>query len=132
MDSCGLARESVVSASRDNTPEDTNGLIVYTTLGTEEDARVLARKLVEARIVACGTIIPGTTSIYRWKSGVKEETEALVVLKDDAGQMDRAGNSRQTTPPVRSAGTHSSTDYSGLARLSGVVVRRNHEQRTVA
>jgi len=32
-------------------------------------------------VVACGNIVPGLTSIYRWKGAVERDAEALVVLK---------------------------------------------------
>lgn len=61
--------------------DESQGVMVFTTLGSEEDAKVLVRKLVEERLVACGTVVPGTTSIYRWKEEITEETEVLVILK---------------------------------------------------
>ncbi|HEY8485716.1 MAG TPA: divalent-cation tolerance protein CutA [Longimicrobiales bacterium] len=41
----------------------------------------LVRTLVEEGVVACGNIVPGLTSIYRWKGAVERDAEALVVLK---------------------------------------------------
>lgn len=61
--------------------DESRGTVVFTTLGTEKAARVLVRKLVEKRLAACGTVIPGTTSIFRWKGEITEETEVLVILK---------------------------------------------------
>jgi len=55
--------------------------VVLTTLGSVEDARGFVRELVKRKLVACGTIIPGATSIYRWEGAVTEAPEALVLLK---------------------------------------------------
>lgn len=38
------------------------------------------RKLVEQRLVACGNIVNGVRSIYRWEGAVEDDREALVVL----------------------------------------------------
>ena len=40
------------------------------------------------RVIACGTILPAGTSIYRWKNEVKEETETVVLLKTEASRWD--------------------------------------------
>lgn len=72
-------------------------LVVLTTLGSQEEARQLVRGLVESRLVACGTLVPGATSVYRWEGAVVEEREVLVVLKTDAsrwGELVTAVNAR--------------------------------------
>lgn len=56
-------------------------LVVFTTLANVDDAAALTRRLVNDRLVACGTVIGGALSIYRWKGEVQEEREALVILK---------------------------------------------------
>jgi len=38
------------------------------------------RQLVEARLAACGHIIPHIRSIYRWAGSIHDETEARVAL----------------------------------------------------
>src|ERR1700704_381824 len=61
-------------------------LVVLTTLANDADARALVTALVAARLVACGTLLPGARSIYRWEGQVKEEIEVLVLLKTDASK----------------------------------------------
>ena len=56
-------------------------LVALTTAPTAEAGHSLVRALVERRLVACGTVVPGATSIYRWRGAVEEQAEALVVLK---------------------------------------------------
>jgi periplasmic divalent cation tolerance protein len=63
-------------------------LLVLTTLATEQDARVLVTALVADRLVACGTLLPGARSIYRWGGKVTEETEVVVLLKTEARKWD--------------------------------------------
>src|SRR5438876_10838895 len=59
-------------------------LLVLTTLATEADARTLVTALVAERLIACGTLLPGARSIYRWEGQVTEEGEVVVLLKTDA------------------------------------------------
>lgn len=63
-------------------------LVVLTTLGSADEARALVRALVDARLVACGTIVPGAASIYRWKGEVREDSEVVVLLKTEAARWD--------------------------------------------
>src|SRR5438876_10388670 len=63
-------------------------LLVLTTLASEQDARALVTALVADRLVACGTLLPGARSIYRWAGKVTEETEVVVLLKTDARKWD--------------------------------------------
>lgn len=66
----------------------TPALIVVTTLGSVDDARKLVTALVHERVIACGTLLPAATSIYRWKNDVKEEAEVVVLLKTEASRWD--------------------------------------------
>jgi periplasmic divalent cation tolerance protein len=63
-------------------------LVVLTTLATAEDARQLVKALVGERLVACGTLLPGARSIYRWEGELTEEDEVLVVLKTDVSKWE--------------------------------------------
>jgi periplasmic divalent cation tolerance protein len=59
----------------------TETLIVFTTFGTEADAARIVRTLVEERLIACGNLLPGARSIYRWKDGVADEREVVALMK---------------------------------------------------
>ena len=59
----------------------TEVLIVFTTFANEADAARVARALVEERLVACANLVPGARSIYRWKQGVQDEREVVVLMK---------------------------------------------------
>lgn len=54
-----------------------------------EVAEQLVRALVEERIIACGNIVPGLTSIYRWRGAVECDTEVLVIAKTTASAVAR-------------------------------------------
>lgn len=65
-----------------------NPLVVLTTLATPEAAHDLVRELLAARLVACGTVVPGATSVYRWQGAVATDAETLVLLKTVRGRWD--------------------------------------------
>ncbi|MGC1463227.1 MAG: divalent-cation tolerance protein CutA [Terracidiphilus sp.] len=61
--------------------------IVLTTAANPEEGGRLARILVEERLAACATLVPGVGSIYRWKGEVESATETLVLIKTGAEQL---------------------------------------------
>ena len=56
-------------------------IVVLTTLPDAETARRFVRRLVEQRVVACGTVLGAATSIYHWKGAIEEANEVQVILK---------------------------------------------------
>jgi periplasmic divalent cation tolerance protein len=63
-------------------------VVALTTLKDPEQARGLVRRLVDQRLIACGTVWPRATSVYRWQGKVTEEEETVVLLKTTAGRWD--------------------------------------------
>ena len=76
-------------------------LVVLTTLSTEDDARRLTRALLEARLIACGTLLPGARSIYRWEGTVREESEVVVLLKTDVSRWEALSAAIRELHPYR-------------------------------
>jgi periplasmic divalent cation tolerance protein len=62
--------------------------LVLTTAGSPGEASRLARTLVEERLAACATLIPGVQSIYHWQGQIESSTETLLLLKTGPGQLD--------------------------------------------
>jgi periplasmic divalent cation tolerance protein len=60
---------------------DTDIVIVLTTVPPGFDVEALARRLLEARLVACVSVWPGMRSIYRWHGAVEMADERQVLLK---------------------------------------------------
>jgi periplasmic divalent cation tolerance protein len=56
-------------------------VIVLTTVGDGDDARVLASQLVEQRLAACVNIVPELYSVYRWQGRVEHGREQLLLIK---------------------------------------------------
>src|SRR5439155_1434577 len=63
-------------------------LVVLTTLATDADARTLVTALLAERLIACGTLLPGGRSMYRWEGEVNEESEVVVLLKTDVSRWE--------------------------------------------
>jgi periplasmic divalent cation tolerance protein len=63
-------------------------LLVLSTVGNAEDAERIARALVERRLAACVNVVPGLTSVYRWKGGVQAEPERLLLIKTRAQRFE--------------------------------------------
>jgi periplasmic divalent cation tolerance protein len=59
----------------------TDKRLVLSTAGSEEEARKIARHLVEQRLAACVNIVPRIESIYRWQEKVESSTEWLLLIK---------------------------------------------------
>ena len=63
---------------------------VYATFASDEEARRIARQLVEERLAACANILAPCHSIYRWQGRVEEASEVPVIFKtrtDAAGRL---------------------------------------------
>lgn len=56
-------------------------IVVVTTVGTEEQAYLIAREIVSRRQAACVNIVPGIRSIYRWKGKICKDGELLLIVK---------------------------------------------------
>jgi periplasmic divalent cation tolerance protein len=59
----------------------TDKQIVLCTAGSEDEARKIARHLVEQRLAACVNIVPRVESIYRWQERVESSEEWLLLIK---------------------------------------------------
>jgi periplasmic divalent cation tolerance protein len=66
----------------------TEALVVLVTTPTVERAAEIARAVVEERLAACGNVVPGLRSIYRWEGRIQDEAEALLVLKTTRARLE--------------------------------------------
>ena len=67
----------------------TDTRVVLMTAPDQESAERLVRTLLEERIIACGNIVPGVTSLYWWKGVVERDTEVQIVVKTTAAEVSR-------------------------------------------
>ncbi|HEX5580832.1 MAG TPA: divalent-cation tolerance protein CutA [Gemmatimonadaceae bacterium] len=69
-------------------PRKPDAVTILTTVATTDEAVALVRALLDRRLVACGTFLPGARSIYRWEGKIADEQEVLVVLKTRAARLE--------------------------------------------
>ena len=67
--------------------EVTAARIVISTAGTREEAARIARELVERRLAACVSRLPGLVSLYRWRGAVEEAEEVLLLIKTSEDKL---------------------------------------------
>jgi periplasmic divalent cation tolerance protein len=63
-------------------------LLVVMTASGRDEARRIARTLVEEELAACCNLLGDVESIYRWKGEVEEAREVLVLIKTTASRFD--------------------------------------------
>ena len=63
--------------------------IVLCTVPDEAAARQIATALVAERLAACVNIVPGVTSVYRWKDAIETAPELLLIIKTNRGVYSR-------------------------------------------
>lgn len=66
----------------------TDAVTVLTTVASTEEAEALVRALLDRRLVACGTLVPGARSLYRWEGRIADEQEVLVILKTRSARLE--------------------------------------------
>src|SRR5688500_20241091 len=63
-------------------------IVVLTTVASADEAVALIRALLDRRLIACGNILPGVRSLYRWEGKVDDEREVIVLLKTRASRVE--------------------------------------------
>ena len=66
----------------------TEAIVVLVTAPTPERAAEIARAVVGEKLAACGNVVPGLRSIFRWEGKVQDEAEALLLLKTTRARFD--------------------------------------------
>jgi periplasmic divalent cation tolerance protein len=63
-------------------------VLILSTVAKIEDARRIADHLVEKRLAACVTLLPGAESHYVWDSQKQSSTEIVLLIKTPVAQAD--------------------------------------------
>lgn len=66
--------------------------ITYTLVSTLEDAKKIARTLVQEKLAACINISPNILSVYEWKGRLEESSEVGLVIKCNLDAKERLLN----------------------------------------
>ena len=82
----------------------TDKIVVLSTCATEEEAAKLARVLVEARVAACVTMVPGARSVYRWQEAIESAAGVPADHQVVAAALRTAADGSRKSPCVRCAG----------------------------
>ena len=64
--------------------------LVWCPCPDEDTAIALARQLIDENLVACGNAVGPMRSVFAWNGEIAEARETGLLLKTDAGQLDRA------------------------------------------
>ncbi|HUH12173.1 MAG TPA: divalent-cation tolerance protein CutA [Longimicrobiales bacterium] len=63
--------------------------VALVTAPDAESAEALVRALVEEGLAACGNIVGGVTSFFRWQGALESASEVLIILKTTAAAAPR-------------------------------------------
>ncbi len=66
----------------------TDAIVVLVTAPGPDEAARIARAVVEERLAACGNVVPGVRSIYRWQGKIADDSEALLLLKTTRARLE--------------------------------------------
>jgi periplasmic divalent cation tolerance protein len=78
-----------------------DAIVVLTTVSSDEEAVRLVRALLERRLIACGTLMPGARSLYRWQGKIADERETLVLLKTRSARVQALQDSFKELHPYK-------------------------------
>lgn len=68
---------------------DHSYIIVFCTVPDEKSARLISRTIVQEKLAACSSTIPGTESVYTWQNVVQQEQELLLIIKTRSDLFDK-------------------------------------------
>ena len=81
----------------------TDKIVILSTCSGEDEAGRLARMLVEERLAACVSVVPGMRSYYRWQGAIETAAECLLIVKTSRALFDEArGRAREGPLRTRS------------------------------
>ena len=63
-------------------------LVVFTTVGTEQQALEIAHELVGKHLAACINIVPRIRSVFFWKGKVNDDTEWMLLVNTAPERFD--------------------------------------------
>ena len=64
-----------------------SAVLALTSYPASGDAAAFVAALLEQRLIACGSLLPGLQSLFRWDGRVSNEPETLILLKTTAERI---------------------------------------------
>jgi periplasmic divalent cation tolerance protein len=89
----------------------TDNIVVLSTCPDEPEAARLARLLVEEKLAACVSVVPGVHSFYRWKGAVESAGECLLVIKSSRALFGEKAHSYEVPEVLALAVVDGSRNY---------------------
>ncbi len=71
-----------------STSDPSSVRVVLVTVPDVEMGVRIAEGAVRAGLAACGNVVPGLTSIYRWKGEIHRDPESLIIFKTTRGVLE--------------------------------------------
>jgi periplasmic divalent cation tolerance protein len=65
--------------------------VVFITVESEEQGRTIAERLLEQKLCACVTLVPGVDSRFWWKGRIDRASESLLVVKTKRAVLEALG-----------------------------------------
>jgi periplasmic divalent cation tolerance protein len=56
-------------------------LLIYISCGSKDNARQIASALVQEKLAACISILPGVESLYHWQGKLESAEEVVLMIK---------------------------------------------------
>ena len=69
-------------------PDPRKPLLVFSTCPDDATADAIATALVDERLAACVSVLPGVRSVYRWQGAIDRSTEVQLLIKTTADRLD--------------------------------------------
>lgn len=63
-------------------------VMIYVPCSSEAEAETIGNNLVTEKLVACANILGSTKSIYMWEGELKNDPEAILILKTTRERME--------------------------------------------
>ena len=67
-------------------------IYIFWTCSEMQEAKSIVHDLLEKQLIACASLIPEVTSIYRWQGKIEENQEVKVILKTTENHFDAIQN----------------------------------------
>jgi periplasmic divalent cation tolerance protein len=66
--------------------------IILSTTTNIDEAKNIAKILIETKLAACINIVPKVISIYEWENAIQNDEEAMMIIKTSDEMAEKAKN----------------------------------------
>jgi periplasmic divalent cation tolerance protein len=97
----------------------TDAVVVLTTVANPIEGEMLIKGLLDRRLIACGTMLPGARSLYRWEGQIADEAETVILLKTRSAHVPALESAFADLHPYKVPELLAVAADSGLAKYIG-------------